>query len=326
MAVQVFDDTQVYSESEGYSYGRSSASDEDLVGFYLQDIGGVPLLTAQDEVELAKAIERGKEASERLESGELSEEDRDIAIREREAGMAALNRIVECNLRLVVSIARRYSGRGMPLSDLIEEGNIGLMRAAEKFDYHRGFRFSTYATWWIRQAVIRSISSQSRVIRLPIHVSEMMSRMSKASHKLCQDLGREPSSEELASAVEINPERVREIARASQQLVSLEQHYGEGTEGTVADVVEDKTVDQPAEQTSRQMLREQVHSALLDLTDRERRVICLRYGIVGNRCYTLEEVGKVLGLTRERIRQIEKEALCKLREQESSASLRAYMD
>lgn len=324
MAMRAYYEPDTSTDVDAFDRTRGSG-DEDLVGFYLQDIGSVPLLTAAQEIDLGKAIEQGNAARKQLNRDDLSYGERASAIERRAAGEAALSRLVESNLRLVVSIARRYSGRGLPLSDLIEEGNIGLIRAAEKFDYTKGFRFSTYATWWIRQAVIRAISSQSRVIRLPIHVSEMISQMSKVSHQLCQDLGREPTSQEVASAVSLSTDRVREIARASQQLLSLEQRYGEGADGTVADIVEDKTAQQPAEEISTTLLREQVQDALSKLPERERQVICLRYGLVGDRSYTLEEVGNKLNLTRERIRQIEKEALMRLRNQESSESLRAFM-
>jgi RNA polymerase primary sigma factor len=294
------------------------------VAVYLRDIGAIPLLTAAEEVALARSIELGKHAGERL--GEpLGGEARSLAIREKDQGEGARRKMIESNLRLVVSIARRYSGRGVPLSDLIEEGNLGLMRATEKFDYRKGYRFSTYATWWIRQAVTRALANQSRVVRLPVHVSEMMNHVSKASHKLSQELGREPTSDEIAAEVKLNPDRVREIVKASQQPISLEQPYGEGGEGVVAEMIEDKAVDQPVDQVSREMLREQVRSALDDLSERERKVLSLRYGLSGDRHFTLEEVGQVLGVTRERIRQIEQEALWKLRQQNAAESLRAFL-
>ncbi len=297
---------------------------EDSVAVYLRDIGAIPLLTAADEVELARRIEAGKLAAKSLEATESHEERLALAY-EAEAGERARRKMIESNLRLVVSIVRRYSGRGMPLSDLIEEGNLGLMRATEKFDYRRGYRFSTYATWWIRQAVTRSLASQSRVVRLPVHVSDMMNQVSKASHKLSQELGREPTSDEISAEVHIAPQRVREIVKASQQPISLEQPYAEGGEGTVAELIEDKSAEQPGDQVTRDMLRKTVQSALRTLTEREQRVLALRYGLAGDHSYTLEEVGKLMGVTRERIRQIEKEALWKLRQPGSGESLKAFL-
>ncbi len=326
MAAQVRDlEDQVESqELEESPRGSAGAAVEDSVAVYLRDIGAIPLLTAPEEVELAKCIESGKRARAELE-GQLGDLERKTAILRKEQGEAARRKMIESNLRLVVSIARRYSGRGMPLSDLIEEGNLGLMRATEKFDYRKGFRFSTYATWWIRQAVTRALASQSRVVRLPVHVSEMIGQVSKVSHRLSQELGREPTSEELAAEVHLSPERVREIVKASQQPISLEQPYGEGGEGAVGEMIEDKAAEQPAEQVAREMLRETVNSALEGLTDREQRVLALRYGLVGDHLHTLEEVGNVLGVTRERIRQIEKEALWKLRQPGRSEALRAFL-
>ncbi len=298
--------------------------DEDLIGVYLQDIGTVPLLTAEQEIELGRRIDAGKSARRRLEQ-KPSEAQRAELLLLIQQGEEARRQMIESNLRLVVSIARRYSGRGMALSDLIEEGNIGLMRAAEKYDYRKGFRFSTYATWWIRQAIIRAISCQSRVVRLPVHVSEIMSQMSKASHRLTQELGREPTSAEIATEVHMEPERVREILRACQQMISLEHQYDGDGDSTVAEMVEDSSSDSPAEQASRRVLQEQVHSALKELSARERDVILMRYGLLDGRNHTLEEIGKALGLTRERIRQIEKEAIERLRNLERSESLRAFM-
>jgi RNA polymerase primary sigma factor len=304
--------------------GISGSGTEDSVAVYLRDIGAIPLLSAAEEVELAKRIEAGKRAAKDLELAS-SEGERALLSAEAESGERARRRMIESNLRLVVSIARRYSGRGMPLSDLIEEGNLGLMRATEKFDYHKGYRFSTYATWWIRQAVTRALASQSRVVRLPVHVSDMMNQVSKASLKLSQELGREPTSEEISAEVHFAPERVREIVKASQQTVSLEQPYADGGEGVAAELIEDKNAEQPADQVARELLRETVHSALRRLTDREQRVLSLRYGLASDESYTLEEVGKMLGVTRERIRQIEKDALLKLRQAASGESLRAFL-
>ncbi|ACZ41674.1 RNA polymerase, sigma 70 subunit, RpoD subfamily [Thermobaculum terrenum ATCC BAA-798] len=309
-------------ENDSYISAEESSGSEDSVSVYLRDIGAIPLLTPMEEIALAKAIEKGRQATRKLHQ-DLSPEEREAALRDKERGEMARRRMIECNLRLVVSIARRYAGRGLPLSDLIEEGNLGLMRAADKFDYRRGYRFSTYATWWIRQAVTRALASQSRVVRLPVHVTELMHNITKVSHRLSQELGREPTSEEIAAELNITPERVREVVKASQYPMSLEQPYGEDGDGTVEEIIEDPNIESPADQVSRDILREQILALLDDLTDRERQVLDLRYGLTGNHSYTLEEVGKVLGVTRERIRQIEKEALSKLRPH--AESLRSFM-
>lgn len=297
---------------------------EDSVGSYLQEIAMIPLLTAADEVALARDIERGNSALKRLEFP-LTDEERSRCLMEIGQGEKARRRMIEANLRLVVSIARRYGGRGVPLSDLIEEGNIGLIRAVEKFDYRKGFRLSTYATWWIRQAIARGLANQSRSVRLPTHVSEMVSRISKATYKLSHELGREPTTDEIAAEVHITPERVRGTLTSWQQPVSLDQPHGEGCEGTLRELIEDTAADQPPDRVSQEMLREEVHAAMSELTDKEQEVIGLRFGLGGDRYRTLDEVGRLLGLTRERIRQIEKEALEKFRQPGRRERLRAFL-
>ncbi len=292
------------------------------LAIYLRDIGAVPLLTPAEERELADCIQRGRKAIGKLES--CSEPARrDSLLEEAAQGADARRRLIEANLRLVVSVARRYAGRELPLGDLIEEGNIGLMRAADKFDPSRGFRFSTYAIWWIRQAVTRALLNHGRVVRLPVQVSETMTRISHAGDKLSQQLGREPSNEELAQEVGIKKDRLREIIKASQQTVSLEQPYGEGGLVAVSDVLEDTETERPEEQVSREMLCTELRVALGELTERERRVVSLRYGLDDD-SQTLDEVGVELGVSRERVRQMEKEALEKLRRRfrESPTSLR----
>lgn len=303
---------------------RLNIASEDSIAVYLQDIGVIPLLTASEEVELAKRIERGKKAEEIL-LHSTSPEERAAARLEKNEAVRARMKMIESNLRLVVSIARRYTGRGLPLSDLVEEGNLGLMRATDKFDYTRGYRFSTYATWWIRQAVTRALASQSRVVRLPVHVSEMVTQAAKATLKLSQELGREPTSEEIAREIHMNPDRVREIIKAAQQPISLEQPFGDTGDAFISEVIEDRNAEQPADRVSMDMLRDQVRSALRELTAREREVLMLRYGLTGDRYHTLEEVGREMGVTRERIRQIEKEALSKLRNRTGAESLRAFL-
>lgn len=285
---------------------------EDSIGFYLRDIGAFPLLTAREELLLAQAIERGRDAATRLE-GDIGPEERAEAERERAQGEAARRRMIECNLRLVVSIASRYGGRGLSLPDLIEEGNLGLIKATDKFDPKRGYRFSTYAVWWIRQAITRGIDTHARTVRLPGHVLERMSHMTKASQMLLQELGREPTCEELARAVRLKVEQVRDVRRAAQRTVSLEQPYGEGGEVTLAEAVEDEGWAQLSDRVSGELLRERVFGALRELSEREQRVIALRYGLGEERRLTLEEAGREIGVTRERVRQIEKEALAKLR-------------
>ncbi len=298
--------------------------DEDAMGAYLREIGTIPLLTADEEVRLAQCIERGKAAARKLELP-LDSEERLVALAEVEQGEAARRRLIEGNLRLVVSVARRYAGRGLPLADLVEEGNLGLMRAAEKFDYSKGFRFSTYATWWIRQSVARGLANQARTLRLPVHVADLVTQVSRTSHRLSQELGREPTSAEIAEDLHLSPCRVREIMAASQQPISLDQPPGGVSEVPIGELVQDATVDQPSEQTLRQMLREHVRAALRELSEKERWVVSLRYGLDDERPRTLDEVGRLLGLTRERIRQIEKEALGNLRQLSYSESLHAFL-
>ncbi len=299
-------------------------STDDSVSFYLRDIGLIPLLTSQEEVELAKRIERGVDARDRLETM-LDAEEHARAVSEARDGDAARRKLIESNLRLVVSVARRYGDRGLPLADLIAEGNFGLMRAAEKFDYHKGYRFSTYATWWIRQAVARGAANQSRVVRLPIHVSEMVTLVTKTSHRLSQELGRQPTSEELATATDLSAQQVVDVIRASQHPVSLDQPFGRESDGTIGEMVEDVGADRPLDQALREVLREQVREMLGDLTDRERKVLSLRYGLEDDNPRTLEEVGREIGVTRERVRQIEFEALTQLRKRERAEALREFL-
>ena len=303
---------------------RGAAGTEDSVGLYLHDIGAYPLLTADEERELARAMERGRAAARRLEA-DLTGEERVLAAHEVEEGERARKRMIECNLRLVVSIASRYGGRGLPLPDLIEEGNLGLIRATEKFDHHKGYRFSTYAVWWIRQAMSRAIDSQARTVRLPGHIVERLGHIAKATQKLTQDLGREPTGEELAREAGLKPDQVREAIKASQRTVSLEQPWGENGELTLAEHIEDEGWAHLADHLSAEMLREGVFAALGELSEREQRVLALRYGLGGERRRTLEEAGKLLGVTRERVRQIEKEALAKLRHAPHCASLHARL-
>jgi RNA polymerase primary sigma factor len=294
---------------------------DDPVRMYLREIGRVPLLSAEEEVRLAQLMARGKAERLRAERLKVPANRRYI-----EEGEEAQKRLTEANLRLVVSVAKKYIGRGMNLLDLIQEGNIGLIRAVEKFDYLKGFKFSTYATWWIRQAITRAIADQARTIRIPVHMVETINRLIRISRRLLQDLGREPTSEEIAEQMEISAEKVREIIKVSQEPVSLETPIGEEDDSHLGDFLEDHTALAPAEAASHQLLKEQVEDVLDSLTERERKVLQLRFGLDDGRSRTLEEVGKEFHVTRERIRQIEAKALRKLRHPSRSRKLKDYLD
>jgi RNA polymerase primary sigma factor len=291
---------------------------DDPVRMYLREIGRVPLLSAKEEISLAKRMERGK-----LERMNAPRERNYAILCDAEE---ATRKLTEANLRLVVSVAKKYIGRGMSLLDLIQEGNIGLIRAVEKFDYTKGFKFSTYATWWIRQAITRAIADQARTIRIPVHMVETINRLIRTSRRLLQELGREPTAEEIGAAMEIPPEKVREIIKVSQEPVSLETPIGEEDDSHLGDFIEDSTALAPAEAASHQILKEQVKDALGTLTIREQEVLRLRFGLDDGRSRTLEEVGREFKVTRERIRQIEAKALRKLRHPSRSRRLKDYLD
>ena len=305
-------------------------STSDPVRMYLKEIGKVPLLTATEEVVLARCVEQGIAAADRL--ADCEEETVLLGNREgiahderlRREGMVAKRILVEANLRLVVSIAKRYRNRGMAFLDLIQEGNLGLMRAVEKFDYTKGFKFSTYATWWIRQAITRAIADQARTIRIPVHMVDIINKVMRAQRQLLQDLGREPSVEEVADRAEMTPEKVREILRVSQETVSLEQPMGDD-DFSLSDLIEDEGAIAPSEAAALAMLNEAVNEALSELSERERRVVRLRFGLDDGQMRTLEEVGREFGVTRERIRQIESKTLAKLRHPMHSGHLRDYL-
>ncbi len=306
---------------------RESEAFSEALPLYLQEIGRVPLLTGAAEVELAKAIEAGNEAAVLLRDGQTRSEDETERLEDIvDRGGIARRRLVESNLRLVVSVARRYMNRGIPLGDLIQDGNIGLMRAVEKFDYRRGFKFSTYATWWIRQAVSRSLADHSRTIRVPVHMVETINRYVRTSSHLQQELGREPTVDEIATAMETTPERIREIIRILPQPMSLESSVGDEQDATLADFIEDENLPDMDEVASRMMLKTQVEGVLNTLSPRERRVMELRFGLEGDKLYTLSEIGAELGVTRERIRQIETKALRKLRHPSRARQLREFVD
>ncbi|HET6816225.1 MAG TPA: RNA polymerase sigma factor [Mycobacteriales bacterium] len=299
----------------------------DPVRMYLKEIGRVPLLTAEEEVDLAKRVEAGLFASEKLttQSDIPASLYRDLELVERD-GQFAKKRLIEANLRLVVSIAKRYVGRGMLFLDLIQEGNLGLIRAVEKFDYTKGYKFSTYATWWIRQAITRAIADQARTIRIPVHMVETINKLVRIQRQLLQDLGREPTPEEIGKEMELPPERVLEIQKLSQEPVSLETPIGEEEDSNLGDFIEDSDAVVPLDAASFILLQEQLDSILHTLSDREKKVIQLRFGLVDGHPRTLEEVGKEFGVTRERIRQIESKTLSKLRHPSRSQKLRDYLE
>jgi RNA polymerase primary sigma factor len=298
----------------------------DSVRLYLQEIGETDLLTMQEEVWLAKRMQRGKLAEQRLSFLDLSAAEIEELEADKLDGERARAHLIQANLRLVVSVAKKYVGRGLSFLDLIQEGNIGLMKATDKFDYTRGFKFSTYATWWIRQAITRAISDQSRTIRLPVHVGETINRVKKTGHRLQQILEREPTQEEIARAMDISDEKVRQVLDVSRHPVSLEAPVGTEGDAFLGDFIEDESMPQPIELASQQLLKSQISDALNKLTDRERKIIVLRFGLEDGRFRTLEEVGREFGITRERIRQIEAKALRKLRHPSYSRKLRGYLE
>ena len=318
--------------AEGRSEGETAMGGSyDPVRMYLKEIGRVPLLTAAEEVVLARCVEAGLAATERLAQYEAESEllsDRARVTEDqrlRREGIAAKRILIEANLRLVVSIAKRYRNRGMAFLDLIQEGNLGLMRAVDKFDHTKGFKFSTYATWWIRQAITRAIADQARTIRIPVHMVDTINKVMRTQRQLLQDLGREPTDEEVAARVEMTPARVREIRKVSQETVSLEQPMGDD-DFSLSDLLEDPAAVAPSEAAARAMLNEAVSEALGELSERERKVVALRFGLEDGEMRTLEEVGREFGVTRERIRQIESKTLAKLRHPMHSGHLRDYLD
>jgi RNA polymerase primary sigma factor len=306
---------------------RAEGGSFDPVRMYLKEIGKIPLLTADQEVTLAKRIEAGCYATERLETQHPRSSEECTSLEAIAVdGEMAKKQLTEANLRLVVSIAKRYVGRGMALLDLVQEGNLGLIRAVEKFDYTKGFKFSTYATWWIRQAITRAIADQARTIRIPVHMVETMNKVLRIQRQMLQELGREPTVEEIAAKVELTPDRVRDIQRISLEPLSLETPIGEEGDSSLGDVVEDPSAIAPATAAARALLTEAIEEALDELNDRERAVVRLRFGLDDGQVRTLEEVGREFGVTRERIRQIESKTLAKLRHPTRSQRLRDYLE
>jgi RNA polymerase primary sigma factor len=309
-------------EDEGY---LSSVDADDTVGLYLKEVGRVPLLTAEEEVSLAKRIERGRKAREELAKGLTSARRQEELQRLIEDGWAAREHLITANSRLVISVAKKYMGRGVPFLDLIQEGNIGLIRAAKKFDYRRGHKFSTYATWWIRQAVTRAIADQGRTIRVPVHMGDQINKLLRISHQLTQRLGRDPSTDELADALEVTPKKVENMIQVARRPLSLETPTDEEEDSVLGDFIEDEESPAPAETVTQNLLREQLQDVLDTLPPREVRILQLRYGLLDGESYTLEEVGRKMGVTRERVRQIEAQALSRLRHPTHRRRLADYL-
>ncbi len=305
---------------------RVDTSTADGVRMYLREIGQVDLLTGDDERRLAQLIEEGHRAAERVDEGVDDPAEVRLMMRAVQRGQRAKSELTQANLRLVVSIAKRYSGRGMQLLDLIQEGNLGLMRAVDKFDHTKGFKFSTYATWWIRQAITRSIADQARTIRIPVHMVEHMNRLTRMRRQMHQELEREPTVEELAVKLQLEPERVRELLRISQDPLSLDSPVGEEDESNLGDFIMDSSTDGPADAATKTMLTEAVEDVLGELSEREQEIVRMRFGLDGGQAKTLEEVGKQFGVTRERIRQIEAKTLAKLRHPQRSHRLREFLE
>ena len=335
--LDVDDDEEIEVEKIDLSVPEG-VSIEDPVRMYLKEIGKVPLLSAEEEIDLAQKMEAGAVAKEKIailkkrqetaseeEEEEIEEEIKSLQ-KDLNAGDEAKKRLAEANLRLVVSIAKRYVGRGMLFLDLIQEGNLGLIKAVEKFDYRKGYKFSTYATWWIRQAITRAIADQARTIRIPVHMVETINKLIRVSRQLLQELGREPTPEEIAAEMNMPVERVREILKISQEPVSLETPIGEEEDSHLGDFIQDDNVPVPADAAAFTLLKEQLEEVLGTLTEREQKVLTLRFGLEDGRARTLEEVGKEFNVTRERIRQIEAKALRKLRHPSRSRKLKDYLE
>jgi RNA polymerase primary sigma factor len=321
-------------ESEALKQARRDAeltASADSVRAYLKQIGKVPLLNAEQEVELAKRIEAGLYAAERLRAADESDQklptqlSRDLGWISRD-GERAKNHLLEANLRLVVSLAKRYTGRGMAFLDLIQEGNLGLIRAVEKFDYTKGYKFSTYATWWIRQAITRAMADQARTIRIPVHMVEVINKLGRIQRELLQDLGREPTPEELAKEMDITPEKVLEIQQYAREPISLDQTIGDEGDSQLGDFIEDSEAVVAVDAVSFSLLQDQLQQVLQTLSEREAGVVRLRFGLTDGQPRTLDEIGQVYGVTRERIRQIESKTMSKLRHPSRSQVLRDYLD
>ena len=306
-------------------FDLSGIAADDTISLYLKEMARVPLLAPAEEIMLAKSLEKGRKAQRKLEKNSHTEEDKLKLRRYVRDGNKARDHLIKANTRLVVSIAKKYMGQGVPFSDLIQEGNLGLMKAVEKFDYRRGYKFSTYATWWIRQAITRALADQGRTIRVPVHMSDRIRKLHQVSRQLEQVWGRKPTPEELAEQMELEPSKVRWMLRVSRHPVSLERPVGEEEDSELGNFIEDEDAPTPPDAAYHHLLQEKLEDVLSTLTPREARILRLRFGLQNGRSYTLEEVGKKFGLTRERIRQIEGQALRKLRHPRRSRQLRDYL-
>lgn len=326
------DELSMGSEEEAEDHGTGLSNDDllnidtdDTIGLYLKEVSRVPLLTAEEEVELAQRIERGRMAREELARGNVSMRRRTELRRLIEDGWAAREHLITANSRLVISVAKKYMGRGVPFLDLIQEGNIGLIRATKKFDYRRGHKFSTYATWWIRQAVTRAIADQGRTIRVPVHMGDQINKLLRIQHQLTQRLGREPSVEELADALDVPPKKVENMIQVARRPLSLETPTDDEEDSVLGDFIEDEEAPPPDDTATYNLLREHLEEVLNGLPPREVRILQLRYGLLDGQAYTLEEVGRKMGVTRERVRQIEAQALSRLRHPSIRRKLRDYL-
>jgi RNA polymerase primary sigma factor len=319
-------------EEETSATGTETAPDDlehigadDTIGLYLKEVSRVPLLNADEEVELAQRTERGRMAREELARGGLSSSRRQVLRQMIEDGWNAREQLITANSRLVISVAKKYMGRGVPFLDLIQEGNIGLIRSTKKFDYRRGHKFSTYATWWIRQAITRAIADQGRTIRVPVHMGDRINKMLRAQHQLTQDLGRDPTVQELADNLDLSAQKVENIIQVSRRPLSLETPTDDEGDSVLSDFIEDDQELPPAESATLNMLQEHIKSILDSLPPREVRILQLRYGLLDGKSYTLEEVGRKMGVTRERVRQIEAQALGRLRDPKIRQILHDYL-
>ena len=316
-------EVEVIIEPEDY---LANVETKDTVGLYLKEAGRVPLLTPTEEIEITKRMEKGLNARERLTTQRVSQKEREGLQDLIEDGWAAREHLIRANARLVISVAKKYMGRGVPFLDLIQEGNIGLMRAAKKFDHNRGYKFSTYATWWIRQAVTRAIADQGRTIRIPVHMGDQVSRMLRTQHQLKQKLSRDPSIEELAEALDVPPKKVEEMIKLARYPLSLQMPIGDEEDDTLGDFIEDDSIPTPDTTAANNLLHEHLETVLDMLPPREARILQLRYGLVDGQYLTLNEVGRKMGVTRERVRQIEAQALRRLRTPNIQRALRPYLD
>ena len=303
----------------------TAISSDDTIGLYLKEMASVPLLSTEEEIRLAKLLEKGREAQRRLARNGNDEKERAALERAIEEGKKAREHLIKANTRLVVSIAKKYMGRGVPFLDLIQEGNLGLIKAVEKFDYRRGYRFSTYATWWIRQTITRAIADQGRTIRVPVHMSDRIRRLYKTAQRLEQERGRKPTPEEIAEEMDIEPHKVQWMMKVSWRPLSLERPVGEEEDNELGNFIEDERTPTPTQSAYQHLLREKLEEVLATLTPREAYILRLRFGLQDGRSYTLEEVGQKFGLTRERIRQIEGKALRRLRHPRRSRQLKEYL-